>query len=125
EVTDDSIWSPTMNGLPDGDYRIMPHAVAADYLSRLRRAGQLKWATAQGRINKFSEEAGEVVKVWNRLHGFARSTDTPEHLAEELADTVICAYALALVEGIDLDEAIQKKHTVLMRREIRGEKASS
>jgi hypothetical protein len=39
-------------------------------------------------------------------------------VAEELADTVISAYAMALLLGVDLDAAIEAKHEVLMTRPV-------
>lgn len=116
-IPDDSIWSPTMNGIPDGQARFSPEAVARDYLRRLIANGKHKQAGNEARIHKLMKEAGEVQQVWNRLYHYSSKPDTWDHLAEELADVVICAYALAIAEGIDLEAAIQAKHTVLMRRE--------
>lgn len=58
-------------------------------------------------------ETGEVCNVAKKLErerlGIRGSRDTVEHLAEELADVVICASILANHEGIDLEKAIRDK----------------
>jgi NTP pyrophosphatase (non-canonical NTP hydrolase) len=76
---------------------------------------------------KLMEEAGEAQKAFNRLHGYARVVGTRDDLADELADTVICAYALAEVEEIDLNSAIDAKHQTLVSRDLgrEGEPVSS
>lgn len=58
-------------------------------------------------------EAGEVLNVAKKLErealGIPGSRDTKEHLAEELADVVICAALMALAAGIDLAGATVAK----------------
>ncbi|API59602.1 hypothetical protein BSL82_09985 [Tardibacter chloracetimidivorans] len=63
--------------------------------------------------NELAGEVGEACNVIKKLErerlGLRGSRDTLEHLAEELADVVICAYLVALQAGIDLDTAIPLK----------------
>lgn len=58
-------------------------------------------------------EAGEVCNVIKKLErqrlGWRGSRDTVEHLAEELADVIICADLIAIASGIDLSEAVRAK----------------
>lgn len=58
-------------------------------------------------------ETGEACNVMKKLererHGWAGSRDTVAHLAEELADVVICADLIAQQVGIDLGKAIVAK----------------
>lgn len=65
------------------------------------------------RGNELAGEVGEACNVIKKLErerlGIAGSRDTVEHLAEELADVVICADLIAMREGIDLDEAVRRK----------------
>lgn len=65
------------------------------------------------RANELAGEVGEACNVAKKLErerlGIAGSRDTVEHLAQELADVVICADLLAMSEGIDLDEAVRTK----------------
>lgn len=65
------------------------------------------------RSTELAGEAGEVSNVVKKLSrealGMVGSRDTKEHLAEEIADVVICADLLAMHEGIDLSAAIISK----------------
>jgi hypothetical protein len=90
--------------------------IARDFLARLRKEGVNKpvWF----HFMQLGLEAGEAQQAYVNIEGLSRHEDTIDHLAEELADTVITAYICAAVSGIDLDSAIQKKHTVLMTREL-------
>lgn len=58
------------------------------------------------RGNELAGEVGEACNVIKKLDrermGIRGSRDTVEHLAEELADVVICADLIAMQEGIDL-----------------------
>lgn len=58
-------------------------------------------------------EAGEVCNVIKKLErerlGLRGSRDTKAHLAEELADVVICADLIAISMGIDLRVAVVMK----------------
>jgi NTP pyrophosphatase (non-canonical NTP hydrolase) len=58
-------------------------------------------------------ETGEACNVIKKLererHGWRGSRDTKEHLAQELADVVICANLAAIAAGIDLDAAVEAK----------------
>jgi NTP pyrophosphatase (non-canonical NTP hydrolase) len=65
------------------------------------------------RGNELAGETGEVCNVIKKLererHGWSGSRDTKEHLAQELADIVICADLVAIAAGIDLDAAVEAK----------------
>lgn len=65
------------------------------------------------RGNELAGEAGEACNVIKKIErerlGIAGSRDTVEHLAEELADVIICADLIAMDEGIDLDAAVARK----------------
>ncbi|EQB10411.1 MazG-like family protein [Novosphingobium lindaniclasticum] len=81
-------------------------------------ARQAEW-DADNRIslayrgNELAGEAGEACNVIKKIErerlGIAGSRDTVAHLAEELADVVICADLIAMAEGIDLDAAVARK----------------
>jgi NTP pyrophosphatase (non-canonical NTP hydrolase) len=69
---------------------------------------------------KLWEEAGEVPREYLRYQGLHRTGRTTEDkFAEELADVVICVFAVAHIFGIDLDAAVQRKHTILMTRAMK------
>ena len=65
------------------------------------------------RGNELAGETGEACNVIKKLerarHGWRGSTDTVEHLAEELADIIICADLVAHCAGIDLAAAVAHK----------------
>lgn len=65
------------------------------------------------RGNELAGEVGEACNVIKKLererHGWRGSRDTIEHLAEELADVVICADLIAISAGLDLDAAVRTK----------------
>lgn len=65
------------------------------------------------RGNELAGETGEACNVIKKLererHGWAGSRDTLEHLAEELADVVICADLCAITAGVDLASAVVAK----------------
>lgn len=65
------------------------------------------------RGNELAGEAGEACNVIKKLErerlGIRGSRDTVEHLAEELADVIICADLIAMHEGIDLEAAVARK----------------
>jgi NTP pyrophosphatase (non-canonical NTP hydrolase) len=58
-------------------------------------------------------EVGEALNVIKKLErerlGWRGSRDTVEHLAEELADVIICTDLVAISAGIDLDAAVARK----------------
>jgi NTP pyrophosphatase (non-canonical NTP hydrolase) len=92
--------------------------IAMDYLRRL--TDELGVMPDWYHMFKLWEEAGEVPREflkWQGLHRTGRTTE--DKFAEELADVVICAFAVAHVYAIDLDTAIQRKHTVLMTRAMK------
>lgn len=65
------------------------------------------------RGNELAGEVGEACNVIKKLDrerlGIAGSRDTVEHLAEELADAIICIDLIAAAEGIDMDAAVRTK----------------
>lgn len=65
------------------------------------------------RGNELAGETGEACNVMKKLErerlGIRGSRDTKEHLAEELADIIICVDLIAMAEGIDLDKAVADK----------------
>ncbi|GAA5655785.1 hypothetical protein Brsp06_02152 [Brucella sp. NBRC 13694] len=78
-----------------------------------------EWNTGSERVSmtfratELAGEVGEACNVIKKLEreriGLVGSRDTKEHLAEELADTVICTDLIAMDAGIDLDAAIAAK----------------
>lgn len=101
--------------------RPAPVAVTEEIFARLRDANiarQAAWCPDQVpdlsfRGNELAGETGEVCNVIKKLErerlGWRGSRDTFEHLAEELADVVICADLCALSAGIDLNAAVIAK----------------
>lgn len=82
------------------------------------RARQAEWDKEGGitlsyRGNELAGETGEVCNVIKKLErerlGIRGSRDTVDHLAEELGDVVICADLIAMVENINLDQAVANK----------------
>jgi NTP pyrophosphatase (non-canonical NTP hydrolase) len=90
-------------------------------LSALRAANikrQVLWCPDEApdlsfRGNELGGEVGEALNVIKKLererHGWRGSRDSTEHLAEELADVVICADLCAITAGIDLASAVVAK----------------
>lgn len=81
-------------------------------------ARQREWDTDNAitlvyRGNELAGEVGEACNVIKKLErerlGIKGSRDTVEHLAEELADVVICTDLIAMTAGIDLDAAVARK----------------
>ena len=79
---------------------------------------QDEWPGAQAvtpsyRGNELAGEVGEacnVIKKLERLRlGIAGSVDTVEHLAEELADVIICVALISNDFGIDISNATRAK----------------
>lgn len=71
-----------------------------------------EWTTAD-KACELGGEVGEALNVVKKLRreqlGHGGSRDTVAHLAEELADVVICCDLLAKAYGIDLGEAVARK----------------
>lgn len=65
------------------------------------------------RGNELAGETGEACNVIKKLErarlGIRGGNETLEHLAEELADVVICVDLVAMQTGIDLGEAVRRK----------------
>lgn len=82
-------------------------------------ARDAEWNTGSEKLslafrgNELAGETGEACNVIKKLEreriGIRGSRDTVAHLAEELADVVICAYLTAMEAGIDLDVAVVRK----------------
>jgi len=78
-----------------------------------------EWNTGSERVSmtfratELAGEVGEACNVIKKLEreriGLVGSRDTKEHLAEELADIVICTDLVAMDAGIDLDAAVVAK----------------
>lgn len=94
---------------------------ANDNFATLREANlarQKEWdpsdkITLSYRGNELAGEVGEACNVLKKIErerlGIAGSRDTVEHLAEELADVIICVDLLATAVGIDIDAAVRAK----------------
>jgi NTP pyrophosphatase (non-canonical NTP hydrolase) len=90
-------------------------------LSELRKANKIRqqeWDTdnkisIEYRGNELAGEAGEACNVVKKLArermGIRGSRATPEQLAEELADVIICVDLIAMAFDIDLEEAVVSK----------------
>lgn len=69
--------------------------------------------TLEYRGNELAGEVGEACNVMKKLArerlGIRGSRDTVEHLAEELADVVICVDLIMMQLGIDMHEAVRAK----------------
>jgi NTP pyrophosphatase (non-canonical NTP hydrolase) len=91
--------------------------VAMDYLARLAIERPECYGNPAYFPAKLAEETGEAVREGNKRIGFSRHLPDQDKEAEELADVIISAYAQAIMAGINLDSAIQAKHTVLMSRD--------
>lgn len=98
-----------------------PAKPANDNHSALRAANiarQKEWdagnqLTLSYRGNELAGEVGEACNVIKKLErerlGIAGSRDSKAHLAEELADVIICVDLIAMAEGIDMDAAVRAK----------------
>lgn len=66
-------------------------------------------------------ELGEACNIIKKLErerlGIRGSRDTIEHLAEELADVIICADLIASSCGIDLSRAIRAKFNLTSEKQ--------
>lgn len=92
-----------------------------DTLKRLRIANKVRhdeWTPGPGITPAFrgvelAGEAGEACNVIKKLErerlGFKGSRETVEHLAEELADIIICCDLVAMDYGINLSAEVAKK----------------
>lgn len=72
------------------------------------------------RGNELAGEIGEACNVIKKLErerlGIDGSRDTIEHLAEELADGVICLDLIAMQAGIDLEAAVEAKFNATSKK---------
>lgn len=94
--------------------------VSLTALHAANKARQTEWCEGGApepdlafRGNELAGETGEACNVIKKLererHGWRGSRATPEQLAEELADVVICADLCAVTAGIDLGAAVVAK----------------
>lgn len=67
-----------------------------------------------------AEEVGEFVQAYRRWTGLVRKSGTHERMADELADVIIVAHVVARYLGIDLDNAVAAKVTVIAARRKDG-----
>jgi NTP pyrophosphatase (non-canonical NTP hydrolase) len=97
-------------------YRTLRDANAA----RQREWDKGDQITLSYRGNELAGETGEACNVIKKLErermGIRGSRDTVEHLAEELADVVICADLIAMAAGIDLDAAVAAKFNATSKK---------
>ena len=72
------------------------------------------WGKEQGLFMKLVEEIGEVAEVLNQRSGSKAcdKADTSVQLAEELADVIHYAVAIAAVNGLDLNRTILEKDRI-------------
>jgi NTP pyrophosphatase (non-canonical NTP hydrolase) len=81
--------------------------------TRQREWDTLGQLTLAYRGNELAGEVGEACNVIKKLErerlGIAGSRDSTAHLAEELADVIICTDLIAMQAGIDLDAAVVAK----------------
>ena len=89
-----------------------------DSLRTANETRQAEWdkkrkITLSYRGNELAGETGEACNVIKKLErermGMLGSQDSVAHLAEELADVVICVDLICLAEGIDLAAAVRAK----------------
>lgn len=100
--------------------------LAMEDLRAANIARDKEWNTGSERVSlafrglELAGEVGEACNVLKKLErmriGLVGSTDTPEHLAEELADVVICADLIAMDVGIDLGDAIIAKFNATSKK---------
>lgn len=72
--------------------------------------------TEQSQIMALAEEAGEFVGAMRRWRGMARRHGTEQEAQDELADVVLCAYAMADVMGWDMDTLLAAKLDKILNR---------
>lgn len=89
------------------------HTLRSANLTRIEEWDPGKQIDASYRGNELAGEVGEACNVIKKLErerlGIRGSRDTIEHLAEELADVIICCDLIAMGYGIDLDGAVKDK----------------
>jgi NTP pyrophosphatase (non-canonical NTP hydrolase) len=97
---------------------LMTNTLSLDRLRAANISRQAEWDSTAiidlaFRGNELAGEVGEACNVIKKLVrerlGITGSRDTIDHLAEELADVIICADLIAMGEGIDLSAAVTSK----------------
>lgn len=92
--------------------------MSLDQLRAANTARQIEWANGATlslsyKGNELAGEVGEACNVIKKLEreqlGMPGSRDSVEHLAEELADVIICVDLIAMDLGIDLMSAVRAK----------------
>jgi NTP pyrophosphatase (non-canonical NTP hydrolase) len=72
------------------------------------------------RGNELAGETGEACNIIKKLErerlGIKGSRANKEHLAEELADIIICVDLIAMHEGIDLEKAVRNKFNATSKK---------
>ncbi|NTG85888.1 nucleotide pyrophosphohydrolase [Agrobacterium rhizogenes] len=98
---------------PDGDNRTNFTNLRAANIARQKEWDGDNQIDLAYRGNELAGEVGEACNVIKKLErerrGIAGSRDTKEHLAEELADVIICVDLIAMAAGIDMDAAVRAK----------------
>ncbi|MGX7012777.1 MazG nucleotide pyrophosphohydrolase domain-containing protein [Vagococcus silagei] len=80
-------------------------------ITQLQKYLELKYQgkiTSESLFMKLVEEVGEVAEMMNQLAG-RKDVDTTNTLANELADVIHYTFAIAAINGIDLNQAIIEK----------------
>lgn len=69
------------------------------------------------RADKVAEEAGEVMGAVTKCYYDGTDRKTPDDIAKETAQLVMCAYALAESVGFDLDEWLEVEWMEMQTRQ--------
>lgn len=104
--------------MTDLDFPAMAEEALAGIIAAYKAAGKDTESEAfqMHLAAKVAEEGGEVLKAYLHVTGWARRGGTWEEFDEELADTVISAFLVAVATGRDLLAAIEAKHKIVMSR---------
>lgn len=106
-------WGAASNERPKADNDNTFTTLRAANIARQKEWDAGNKISLSYRGNELAGEVGEACNVIKKLDrerlGIAGSRDTVEHLAEELADAIICIDLIAAAEGIDLDAAVRSK----------------
>lgn len=89
---------------------------AVEIVKHLRDNGFAVEGSLTRQVLVLAEEVGEFVGAYRRWSGQARRPGTAEEMHAELADVVITAYVTAEEMGIDLDEVMRAKLSVIFTR---------
>lgn len=107
------VLSPRPSSDPEGGARGEYSSLQEANIARQKEWDPDNRITLAYRGNELAGEVGEACNVIKKLErerlGINGSRDTVEHLLEELADSVICSYLVAMHVGGDLEAAIVAK----------------